>query len=69
MHKPTYLGFLTLEISKKLMYEFWYDYMKPGYKEKSRLCYTNTDMITNHIKTEYFYKDFADDVHKRFDKL
>ena len=41
--KPVYLGFSILEISKTLMYEFWYDYMKPKYKEKARLCYSDTD--------------------------
>ena len=40
--------------------------MKPKYKEKARLCYTDTDSFINHIKTEKFYKDTADDVDKRF---
>ena len=49
------------------MYEFWYDYMRPKYKEKAKVYYTNTDSFTTHIKTEDFYKDIADDVDKRFD--
>ena len=39
MNKPVYLGMSILNISKKLMYEFWYDYIKPKYKEQAKLCY------------------------------
>ena len=38
MNKPIYLGQAILDISKTLMYEFWYDYIEPKYKEKTRLC-------------------------------
>ena len=64
MNKPIYLGLSTLEIRKTLMYEFWYDYMKPKYGDHGKLCYISFIM---HIKTEDFYKDIADDVEKRFD--
>ena len=67
MNKPIYLGLSILEISKILMYEFWYDYMKPKYGDNVKLCYMDTDSFIMHIKTEYFYKDIADDVEKRFD--
>ena len=67
MKKPIYLGLSILEISKILMYEFWYDYMKPKYGDNVKLCYTDTDSFIMHIKTEDFYKDIADDVEKRFD--
>ena len=60
-------GFSILEISKKLMYEFWHDYMNSKYKEKGKLRYTDIDRFINHIKTKDFYKDMADDVDKRFD--
>ena len=42
MNKPVYLGISILELSKILMYEFWYDYAKPKYGEKSKLCYMDT---------------------------
>ena len=66
-NKPVYLGLSILEISKALMYEFWYDYMKPKYRDKVKLCYMDTDSFIMHIKTEDFYKDIANDVEKRFD--
>ena len=67
MNKPIYLGLSILEISKTLMYEFWYDYMKPKYGDNVKLCYMDTDSFIMHIKTEDFYKDIANDVEKRFD--
>ena len=48
------------------MYEFWYDYMKPKYGDNVKLCYMDTDSFIIHIKTEYFYKDIADDVSKLY---
>ena len=67
MNKPIYLGLSILEISKTLMYEFWYDYMKPKYNDNVKLCYMDTDSFVMNIKTEDFYKDIAIDVEKRFD--
>ena len=67
MNKPIYLGLSILEISKILMYEFWYDYMKPKYGDNVNLCYLDTDSFIMNIKTEDFYKDIANDVEKRFD--
>ena len=67
MNKPVYLGLSILEIGKTLMYEFWYDYMKPKYADNVKLYYMDTDSFIMHIKTEDFYKDIADDVEKRFD--
>ena len=66
MNKPIYLGLSILDISKILMYEFWYDYMKPKYSNDVKLCYMETESLMN-IKTEDFYKDIANDVEKRFD--
>ena len=67
MNKPVYLGLSTLEISKTLMYEFWYDYIKPKYQDNAKLCYMDTDSFIIDIKTEDLSKDIADDVEKRFD--
>ena len=67
MNKPIYLGLSILEISKILMYEFWYDYMKPKYSDNVRLCYTDTDSFIMNIKLEDFCKDIANGNDKRFD--
>ena len=67
MNKSMYLGLSILEISKVLMHEFWYDYIKPKYQDNAKLCYMDTDTSINYIKTEDVYGDIADDVEKRFD--
>ena len=67
MNKPIYLRLSILDISKILMHEFWYDYMKPKYGNDVKLCYMDTDSFVMNIKTNDFYKDIANDVEKRFD--
>ena len=67
MNKPMYLGLSILDISKVLMYEFWYDDMKLKYKNKLKLCYMDTDSLIMNIKTNDFCKDISYDVDKRFD--
>ena len=67
MTKPIYLGLSLLCISKTLMYEFGYDYMKSKYGDKAQLCYIDTNSFVIDIKSEDFYKDIADDVEKLFD--
>ena len=67
INKPIYLGMSILDISKILMHEFWYDYIKPKYQDKAKLCYMDTESIIINTKTEDFYKDIANDVKKRFD--
>ena len=64
MNKPVYLGMSILDISKTLMYEFWYDYIKPNYRDKAKLCYMDAGSFIIHIKTEDLYKDIANDVEK-----
>ena len=67
MNKPIYLGLSILEISKILIYEFWYDYMKPKFNDNVRLCYMDTDSFIMNIKTNDFYEDIASEVENRFD--
>ena len=77
MNKPIYLGMSISDISKTLMYKFWYDYIKPKYQrsctkqrctqDRAKLCYTDTESFIIHIKTEDLYKDIANDVEKWFD--
>ena len=67
MNKPVYLGQAILDLSKTLMYEFHYDYMRPNYGNKVKLCYMDTDSFVYEIETEDFYRDIAKDVEKRFD--
>ena len=67
MNKPVYLGQAILDISKTLMYEFWYDYIKPKCNENTKLYYMDTDSLIIYIFTEDFYKNIAMDVKRRFD--
>ena len=67
MNKPVYLGMSILDISKTLMYEFWYDYVKPKYKDKAKLCYMDTDSFVINIFTEDFFEDINNDVERWFD--
>ena len=67
MNKPLYLGASILDISKTHMYEFWYDYFKPKYGDRVKLCYTDTDSFIIYIKTEDFFEDISNDVEKWFD--
>ena len=67
MNKPVCLGLSIQELSKILMYEFWYDYVKPKYGEKAELCYMDTESFIVYIKTDDIHKDIAEDVETRFD--
>ena len=55
MNKPAYLGISILDIRKPLMYEYWYDFIKPKYRDRAKLCYSDTDSFIIHIITENFY--------------
>ena len=67
MNKPIYSGLSIFEISKTLMYELGYDYKKPKYNNDVKLCYMDSDSFIMNIKTNYLYKDIANDVENRFD--
>ena len=66
MNKPVYLGLSILKLSKILMYEVWYDYVKPKYGEKTKLYYMDTDSFIVYIETDDIYEDIAEDVETRF---
>ena len=65
MNKPLYLGLLILDLSKTVIYDFWYNQLKPKYGRKVKLCYRDSFIV--HVKTDYIYKDIAKDVETRFD--
>ena len=67
MNKPVYLGMCILDLSKTIMYDFHYNYIKPKYGAKAKLLFTDTDSFMYEIETEDFYKDISGDVKDRFD--
>ena len=67
VNKSVYLRLSILEISKILMYEFWYDYIQPKYQDNVKLSYMDTDSFIAHIKTEDFHEDTPNNIEKRFD--
>ena len=67
MNKPVYLGMCILDLSKTIMYDFHYQYIKPKYGAKAKLLFTDTDSLMYEIETEDFYKDISEDVKDKFD--
>ena len=67
INKPVYLGLSTLNLRKTVMYEFWYDYVKPKYGGNAKLCYMDTGSSTVHVKTDGIYKYITEDVETIFD--
>ena len=61
LNKPAYVGMCILEISKTLMYEFHYNYVKEKYGDKAKLLFTDTDSLTYEIEAEDVYRDFWND--------
>ena len=67
MNKPGYLDMSILDISKILMYKSWYDYFKPKYGDRAKLCNTDTDSFIIHIMTEDFFEDISNDIEIWYD--
>ena len=66
MNNSVRLGLSILELRKILMYEFWYDYVKPKHGEKAILCYMDTNSFIVYIKTDDIYKYITKDAEIRF---
>ena len=67
MNKPVYLGMTILDVSKTLMYEFWYDYLQPKYDDKAKLSYMDTDSFVLNIFTKDFFEDINNGVERWLD--
>ena len=61
-YEPVHLGLSIPELSKIIMHEFWYDYIKPKYGENAELYYMDTDSFIVYVKTCDIYKSIAEDV-------
>jgi len=65
--KPVYCGMSILDISKTLMYDFHYNYIKKKYRDQAELLFTDTDSLMYEIETEDFFEDIKMDVESKFD--
>ena len=66
-NKPVYVGQAILDLSKTLMFDFHYNYIKKKYKDKAELLFTDTDSLMFQIYTDDFYKDISHDILTKFD--
>ena len=66
-NKPIYVGQAILDLSKTLMFDFHYNYIREKYDDEAELLFTDTDSLMYLIETDVVYHDFAADVKKKFD--
>ena len=59
LNKPIYVGMSVLDLSKHLMYDFYYNTLKVRYGDKIRLLYTDTDSLIVKVDTEDIYADMS----------
>ena len=64
LNRPAYVGMCILDLSKTLMYDFHYKYIKKNHGDKAKLLFTDTDSLTYEIETEDIYQDFWNDKNK-----
>jgi len=62
LNKPIAVGFAILELSKLIMYKFYYEYLKPKYGDRCRLLFTDTDSLCCEIQTQDLYQDMAQNI-------
>ena len=66
LNKPVYVGQAILDLSKTLMFNFHYDYIRKKYKDGAELLFTDTDSLMYQIYTDDFYKDISKDIETKF---
>ena len=66
-NKPVYVGQAILDLSKTLMFDFHYNYIRKKYDNKAELLFTDTDSLMYQVYTDDFYKDISHDIKEKFD--